>query len=407
MYGSFVVSHCGFSSGPVVARRSQMLSKGVHARCGIEHSVLHNVVQKSAESMIRFPRTTSVWIVWASLSVVGYANQAAVTNGRRKRASSPQQQQQRPAALDAVSIAFVGNSMLFMNDCPRLVQQMIAQVLTVVTQDSCLRGGSTLTSLWEKGNGMSQVFATEQALMAPPSGVTDELNSTAAIPGPVYDVGAASVQELLFRANASWDFVILNDHTQGPARPASRTKSQKVLRRRYAPLLQRSVPIIVQTPAYRKRGIRDSADLGDFGAFTDQLAYGVQSYANTLRNAGIGDVRIAPVGEAYRYLHRHNPDLWTKLYRGDDFHPSPHGTWLQACVIYCTCFGRLPPVYNGTWWDRSRFVPPPEEMPPLPFPTDAEALELRRVACLIFSSVGSAVTSDTAACLLLEDTASQ
>jgi hypothetical protein len=120
---------------------------------------------------------------------------------------------------------------------------------------------------------------------------------------------------------------------------------------------------------------------------------------------------IAPVGEAYRYLHHHNPALWNKLYSWDDFHPSPHGTWLQACVIYCTCFGtktadtpqqqprgdsgsnknsksvRLllppqPPVYNPLWWEKSRYMQPPDQKP-LPLPTAEEAMELRRVACLV------------------------
>jgi len=97
------------------------------------------------------------------------------------------------------------------------------------------------------------------------------------------------------------------------------------------------------------------------------------------------------VGEAYRYLHDTNKDLWHKLYSHDDFHPSPHGTWLQACVLFCTCFpgndadgvaAILPPMYKPEWWDKSRVMQPSNE-PPLPRPTLEEAMELRRVAGVV------------------------
>lgn len=337
---------------------------------------------KSRSKMRSPPK--SIWIALTSLSLMGCAA-LMLTNSRKKRPS----RRQRSSILDggdsAIAIAFLGNSMLYFNDCPRLVQQMIEETIAVVKQDTCLRGGATLTSLWEKGNGMSRKFATEQALIET-SRTFDELNSTA-VPRPVYDVGAATVQELL-RAEPSWDFVILNDYTQGPARPESRAATQKILREKYAPLLQDSIPVIVQTPAYRIEGIKDTADLGDFEAFTDHLAHGVRSFVDTLQHAGIDDCRIAPVGEAYRYLHRNNLDLWKKLYSWDDFHPSPYGTWLQACVIFCTCFGRLPPIYNALWWERSRYMQPQDEKP-LPLPTDDEAMELRRVACLIYGDENS------------------
>jgi len=268
-----------------------------------------------------------------------------------------------------ISIAFCGNSMLYFNDTPRLVQQMMQEMGKIVYQDSCLRGGASLPSLLKNGNGMAQKFASEEAKRSDGS----------------YDTGAPSVQELL-TSRQSWDFVVCNDYTQAPARSDSIAATTTALSEQYAPLFLKAstgAVVLIQTPAYRVEGIKDSQDLGSFEEMTNLLAQGLQSYQQTLEKEGIEDCRIAPVGEAYRYLHAHSRDLWRKLYSWDDFHPSPFGTWLQACVIFCTCFPEeAPPVYNAQWWEQSRYMQPPDEKP-LPLPTLEEASELRRVASLV------------------------
>lgn len=284
-----------------------------------------------------------------------------------------------------IAIAFAGNSMQYFNDCPRLVEQMIEAQLSdkdaTVYQDSCLRGGATLSSLWKNGNGMAQKFSSEAALI--PIDGRDSENSV-----DKYDVGANTVDELL-SSRERWDFFVLNDHSQSPARNDTRMLTEQALREYYAPsILQHHVKttILIQTPAYRTPGLKDSDDLGNFHEMTDLVATGLLSYKQTLDNVGIDDCRIAPVGEAYRYVHDNNKDLWEKLYSHDDFHPSPYGTWLQACVIFCTCFRDsqepVPPIYNSEWWELSRIMQPRNEEP-LPRPSEEEAMELRAVACAI------------------------
>jgi hypothetical protein len=298
-----------------------------------------------------------------------------------------------------ISIAFCGNSMLYFNDCPRLMEQMIAQGQAPVTviQDSCLRGGATLSSLYNHGNGMQKKFATPPAtiqlknlllhsnttcLVTEEEEAKEPPNYTDIPAGASHDVGAATVEVLL--QSTAWDYVVLNDYTQGPARLPTRKETQKALREKYVPLLldTNATAILVQTPAYKIPGLKDSDDLGDFISFSNLLAEGVQSYIETLQAAGIPDSRIAPVGEAYRYLYHTNLQLWKRLYSWDHFHPSPHGTWLEACVIYCTIFRTVPPEYNADWWQYSRYMQPPDEEP-LPRPTEEEAKELRRIACKI------------------------
>jgi hypothetical protein len=83
-----------------------------------------------------------------------------------------------------------------------------------VIQDSCLRGGSTLSSLARNGNGISEKFQTPAAAMKQSDGTT------------TYDIGSPTVAALL---NKNWDYIILKDHTQSPARDGSRTSSKDAL----------------------------------------------------------------------------------------------------------------------------------------------------------------------------------
>ena len=121
------------------------------------------------------------------------------------------------------------------------------------------------------------------------------------------------------------------------------------------------IPVIIQTAAYRFKGVQNSSDIGDFDNFTDAVAYGVREYQQSFNDVLFSEIRmkssslynttvenrgarIAPVGEAYRYLRRTSPTLFEKLYQYDNFHPSGYGTWLEACVIYITCFRQEPEV---------------------------------------------------------------
>jgi hypothetical protein len=342
-----------------------------------------------------------------------------------------------------VSLAFLGNSMLYFNDCPRLVERLLLldSCGYIVHQDSCLRGGATLSSLWNLGNGMQKKFRTAQAKKQQSdnkNGDDDEEDD--------YDVGAPTVKDLIQNQQAWWQkqqqqqqqestgsnvptkeetaFVIINDQTQHPARESTRQESLHVLKSLYAPLIYSNstssspaVPVVmifIQTPAYKLAKMRNTEDLGCLEDFTERVATGVAQYAQLMRqerrdylglqqqpgdDEGDSDdeddwCRAAPVGQAYQWLHETNVALWEKLYSWDNFHPSPHGTWLQACILYCTITKRalipeerlmpaLQQVDQATWWKSwSRLMQPPDEGP-LPLPTVPEALELMRVATMV------------------------
>jgi hypothetical protein len=265
----------------------------------------------------------------------------------------------------AISIAFVGNSILYYNDCPRLLEQLLQCSYPKVTQESCLCGGASLPTLARRG-GDAHVFDN-------PNGKNRNEKSSA----------SSTVKELV--QSRPWDYVVLQDHTQAPCRDATREETKQVLKSYYAPLLvsnqvvDTSVVVLLQTATYRSPGTNNSQDLGDTLEFYTKLQEGYKEYATVLNGEGVS-TRIAPVGAAFEFVRQHNLRLWTMLYDKDDVHYSPHGTWLQACVLYCTIVQQVPPPrYNPDWFTSCRRMQPPSQAS-MPLPTELEANELRDVA---------------------------
>lgn len=273
-------------------------------------------------------------------------------------------------------VAFLGNSILYYNDCPRFLVNLGKGSAGgyVEHQDSCLRGGTNLSQLWESGNGMmSHGFKTEAAK-------TEDADR--------YDVGSNTVKDLLQGGGGAkrWDYIVFNDHTQGPARLASRRATEDVLVEKYLPLIIQchATPIIIETCAYRLPGINDSKDLGSTNDFQQRVKEGVRSYLNALQ-ARLPEAqrpRVAPVGEAFLYVHDDNRTLWERLFDpSDNFHPSPSGTFLQGCVIHRTMFGSSPPLPTrdediADLWKGARMMHNVKagECRPLPSVPDAEYL---------------------------------
>ena len=156
------------------------------------------------------------------------------------------------AAVGGTAVAFLGNSILYYNDTPRLIESLGSGS---VEQNSCLRGGVTFEQLLSKGNGMDVKFVSE-------------------------DKGAPDVASLLSR---SWHYIVMNDYTQAPAREESRRASVEVLKTQMAPLLKQcgGTPVLLETWAYRAH-TKGSDDLGDHAEFTSRLQEGYREYAAAL-----------------------------------------------------------------------------------------------------------------------------
>jgi len=263
-----------------------------------------------------------------------------------------------------IRVAFLGNSILYFNDCPRVLESMLESKFSTVTQSSCLRGGTSLKELWTQGNGMARKFASGKP----------RSNGT-------YDIGASSVHALL--SDNTWNYCVVNDFTQGPAREQTRDESKLMLRQCYAPLFIKSgaTPVVLQTAAYRK-SIRNTSDLGSVEEWTRKLDEGCREYLAVLKDClpESQAPRYAPVGNVFFTIYNDNLVLWEKLFYTDDFHPSPHGTWLQACILYCIVVGEAPPTYSPSIWKRARYMQRVKKEP-MPLPTVEEAALLREYAC--------------------------
>lgn len=60
----------------------------------------------------------------------------------------------------------------------------------------------------------------------------------------------------------------------------------------------------------------------------------------TTKVANEANAMVIPVGLAFAEAIKADPSL--ELYRADKTHPSPEGTYLEACVTFATMFHRSP-----------------------------------------------------------------
>src|SRR5205823_5845806 len=51
-------------------------------------------------------------------------------------------------------------------------------------------------------------------------------------------------------------------------------------------------------------------------------------------------VKVAPIGQSWRVASRNVPQI--TLYAGDSVHPAPAGSYLEACVLFATFYGKSP-----------------------------------------------------------------
>jgi hypothetical protein len=188
-----------------------------------------------------------------------------------------------------------------------------------------------------------------------------------------------------------YDFVVLNDYTQNPARATSREDSLRTLREVYVPwFLEMNVtPVFFDTHPYwtDAHNMSGLVDVPTFASLTYQGYKDYMALVTKLLPASQAP-RLAPVGMAFLTVWEENPDLWYRLYHNfDHLHASPSGTFLTGAVIHFALFGEmperqvmLPPDEDlPALWARARVMQQADE-PPNPFPTFEDAEYLYEVA---------------------------
>ncbi len=196
---------------------------------------------------------------------------------------------------DAVSILFIGNSLTSANNLPAMIEDIADSQGVNVTYGAHTPGGRRLRN------------------------------------------HAADKNVLRKLRKQSWDFVVLQEHSQTPgfgARQLSRDLFPYATR-----LVEESRKanpdtrvIFYMTMAHR------NGDPANKRVSSELLTYeGTQRRINRTYLTMARDNRalVAPVGEAWRIVRRERPEI--ALY-ADNTHPNPSGTYLAACVFYATLF---------------------------------------------------------------------
>ena len=146
-----------------------------------------------------------------------------------------------------------------------------------------------------------------------------------------------------------FDAVVLQDNSQGPIHPELAPRFRK-----YAAIHCKDIrevgsePLIMMTWAYADRP-----------EMTEQLASATITVANENR------AMVVPVGLAFANARKGSPEL--RLIVADNRHPTPAGTYLEACVLFATLSGKSPVGAKCTGVGEARV-------------TEAEARYLQEVA---------------------------
>lgn len=289
------------------------------------------------------------------------------------------------------NVAFIGNSVQYYNDFPRLMEAMSGN--RIRQQKSCLHGNADLDIILKWGSGTYPIWYN-----ASNHNVTAELAGIVPLP----DLGECSVHQLLLGYDSKledepqdynetsandydpskmlndgknpcfempqyleflsqdffgtqqgippqWDFVVMNDNTRTPCCTDQRQTTLAALTETYVPLFLETgaTPILLQTHPYWASW-RDMSGLIDIPTFASYTYAGYRQYIDVLGSQlpANQQPRLAPVGLAHLLVWEENLPLWEELIHYDEVHPSPSGSFLQALIVHGTIFGQLPPAYS-------------------------------------------------------------
>lgn len=313
---------------------------------------------------------------------------------------------------EELNVAFIGNSYLFVNDIPRVMEAISDYH---IHQESVLHSsGGSLGNLLLTGNGMYPRWRTGEAMIdkyvneygknvtiydyglctvAQILGGYDDILSYGNEDGAYYNDGKNPcirnqnyfnyIDEKLENSTFVWDYVVLVDQTKRMAVEEARQQSIYALANAYGPLIQSSgaIPVIVDTHAFWSDNT-NMTGLVDIPTFQALIYDGVLDYVSALAQV-LPEWQapvVAPVGLAFLVVYEENYYLWQKLFIDDDIHSSVHGSYLFACVLYATLYGHLPPRSSNSQLDsifaNSRLLVGQD----IEYPSAQEAFYYRRVA---------------------------
>ena len=160
------------------------------------------------------PVTVAAFLYPTSWSAVGRMSPPAGVPAASAATADADADADAPSTSNPIHIAYAGNSMIYFHDTPRFFANL-ATKRRVASHDCCLRGGASLPSLFREGNGMRTKFRTLRESET--------------------DIGSSTVSAML--SSRQYDFLIMNDYTQAPARIERREETLSSLQSDYLPLI--------------------------------------------------------------------------------------------------------------------------------------------------------------------------
>lgn len=132
------------------------------------------------------------------------------------------------------------------------------------------------------------------------------------------------IKKFDFRKEKVFDAVVLQNNSIGLINPERKNRVKRFVKQHAYDLQCFGIqPLIMMTWA-RKNKLE----------MTQQLADATTKVGNE------ADAMVIPVGLAFAEAIKQDPKL--ELYRADKRHPSPEGTYLEACVVFASMYHRSP-----------------------------------------------------------------
>ena len=137
-------------------------------------------------------------------------------------------------------------------------------------------------------------------------------------------------------AEGGYDYVLLQDQSQAPAKVGKDRKEHAQLVKDMAAMADKvrsaspgCKAMVECTWAYPAK------DGGGFGSYEAFYAYAKKG-AKIMAKA-VGKSRISPIADAFDLVRKERPDI--NLYHTDNYHQSDEGSYLKSCVNYLMLFG--------------------------------------------------------------------
>lgn len=192
------------------------------------------------------------------------------------------------------SVLFIGNSYIYSNDLPNTFRQLALSLGETVTVQSSAPGGYTLYQ-------HSAYAPTLDAINAQP-----------------------------------WDFVVMQEQSQLGALPSDVTSTEYGMLQLMAEIeanWECTYPVLYMTWG-RENGDPQYCANHPFMCTYEGMQQALRN--NYVALANFNDAWTSPVGVAWATVRAEHPTI--DLYVDDGSHPSVAGTYLAACVFYCTLF---------------------------------------------------------------------